>query len=103
MDPLAFAYWLQGFFELRDDRQKGLSERQTQIIEDHLDLVFYKITPNRNDPKPTKQPTYCSKTDNMKSSDGWEKEYEKWANEPTEPTNVVDFEFPGPTLLVATC
>lgn len=42
-----FTYWLQGFFEISED--KTLSEKQVLIIKDHLALVFDKQTPNRNE------------------------------------------------------
>jgi len=45
MTPEAFAYWLQGFFELSQSNQ--LSETQVQVIRDHLQLVFNKQTPDR--------------------------------------------------------
>ena len=38
-----FTYWLQGFMETAEP--KKLNEKQTQIIKDHLALVF-KVTPN---------------------------------------------------------
>ena len=47
MTSEAFTYWLKGFFEL--ENPKKLNEKQTLIIKDHLDLVFDKVTPNRND------------------------------------------------------
>lgn len=40
-----FAYWLQGYFEISGS--SSLSDTQVQIIKDHLDLVFKKVTPNR--------------------------------------------------------
>lgn len=40
-----FAYWLQGYFEI--ENPKSLNEEQTQVIKDHLDLVFTKVTPKR--------------------------------------------------------
>lgn len=46
MDTTAFCYWLHGFFEISDSNI--LSETQVKIIKDHLDLVFNKVTPNRN-------------------------------------------------------
>jgi hypothetical protein len=46
MKPEAFVYWLQGFLEL--ENPKSLTVRQTQIVKDHLALVFHKATPNRN-------------------------------------------------------
>lgn len=39
-----FCFWAQGFFELTD--AKSLDEKQTQILKDHLALVFNKVTPN---------------------------------------------------------
>jgi hypothetical protein len=39
-----FTYWLQGFMEICDP--ETLDERQTQIIKDHLKLVFDKQTPD---------------------------------------------------------
>ena len=43
-----FADWLQGFFELSE--ADSLTEKQVQIIKDHLALVFTKVTPDRSDP-----------------------------------------------------
>jgi hypothetical protein len=39
-----FTYWLQGFIETADP--KFIDERQTQIIKEHLKLVFNKVTPS---------------------------------------------------------
>ena len=47
MSPDSFCYWLNGFFEISD--QKELTPQQVQIIKDHLDLVFKKVTPIYND------------------------------------------------------
>ena len=46
MNERDFAYWLQGFLELRES-DDGLSERQVRIIRDHIELVFNKVTPER--------------------------------------------------------
>jgi hypothetical protein len=40
-----FTYWLQGFMEICNP--ETLDENQTQIIKDHLKLVFDKKTPDR--------------------------------------------------------
>jgi hypothetical protein len=40
-----FTYWLQGFMEVANPTT--LDEKQTQIIKDHLALVFDKQTPDR--------------------------------------------------------
>lgn len=45
MTPEQFTYWLQGFMEVADPNK--LDEKQTQIIKDHLALVFDKQTPDR--------------------------------------------------------
>lgn len=52
MNSTEFAYWLQGFLELRED-DKPLTSKQVQIIKDHLALVFDKVTPDRK-VEPTK-------------------------------------------------
>ena len=46
MDPISFTYWLKGFFEISD--AKTVDEKQVQIIKDHLNSVFNKVTPDRN-------------------------------------------------------
>jgi len=40
-----FTYWLQGFMEMANP--ESLDTTQTQIIKDHLKLVFDKQTPDR--------------------------------------------------------
>lgn len=45
MDSEKFTYWLKGYFEISDSN--NLSPTQVQIIRDHLDLVFTKVTPER--------------------------------------------------------
>lgn len=48
MNEREFCYWLKGYFEIADP--KGLTEDQERIlktIKDHLDLVFFKVTPDR--------------------------------------------------------
>lgn len=47
-----FCYWLQGFLEIREvDEELGphgsITANQAQVIQDHLQLVFKKVTPNR--------------------------------------------------------
>jgi hypothetical protein len=44
VSPQDFAYWLQGYAEFHE----GLpSEKQWQMIKDHLQTVFNKVTPDR--------------------------------------------------------
>lgn len=54
MTPEQFVYWLQGFLELSES--PALSETQTQIVKDHLNLVFTKVTPDRKDEPPMAWP-----------------------------------------------
>lgn len=46
MNESTFVYWLQGFVEIANT--DTISEKQWQIIKDHLKLVFDKKTPDRN-------------------------------------------------------
>lgn len=43
MTPQDFCYWFQGFIEIADPKE--LSEKELQVIKDHLALVFKKETP----------------------------------------------------------
>jgi len=45
MTPEQFCYWLQGFNEIRDSEKVGLTEKEWDIIKDHLKIVFDKQTP----------------------------------------------------------
>jgi hypothetical protein len=58
--PEQFAYWLQGFFELRaaDPAMAGkpLSAEQEKMIQDHLATVFVKVTPDYVPPFPDTVP-----------------------------------------------
>lgn len=44
MTPENFCYWLQGYFELTESR--FFSQTQTNILKNHLGLVFNKVTPD---------------------------------------------------------
>ena len=46
MDATQFAYWLQGYSEITQGQVP--TPAQWQIIQDHLKLVFTKITPDRS-------------------------------------------------------
>jgi hypothetical protein len=48
MTEREFCYWLQGLFELKKtiDHRDGASAETMKMIEDHLALVFKKVTPN---------------------------------------------------------
>jgi hypothetical protein len=56
MKPENFIIWLRGYIEL-DGRIP--SPRQWQIIQDHLNLVFDKKTPDRKNTEAPKEATYC--------------------------------------------
>jgi hypothetical protein len=45
MDPLHFAYWLRGYTEVTNGQMPDAT--QWRIIQDHLNEVFTKVTPNR--------------------------------------------------------
>ena len=47
MTPEQFVYWLQGFNEIRDKNAVGLSEHQWEVVREHLQTVFHKVTPDR--------------------------------------------------------
>ena len=76
-----FVYWLQGFMETADP--KTINETQTQIIKDHLDLVFNKVTPDRKShvegkkkvKEDTKQTVFIGDID--LSKDNWFKHLQK--------------------------
>lgn len=44
MTPEQFAYWLQGFVEIRDSRP---TTREWDVIKHHLSTIFNKVTPNK--------------------------------------------------------
>jgi ABC-type histidine transport system ATPase subunit len=43
VNPESFCYWLQGFLEMSPDL-KTLDEKQLQMLREHLQLVFLKMT-----------------------------------------------------------
>lgn len=48
MNAESFCYWLKGSIELGNITK--FDELQVQIIQDHLNLVFNKVTPNYQSP-----------------------------------------------------
>jgi hypothetical protein len=54
MTPENFTSWLQGFVEISN--AQFLGRKQTQILKDHLNLVFTKVTPDRNGIKSVDNP-----------------------------------------------
>ena len=55
LTPEQFCFWLQGFMEMQDPKE--LDCTQTQIIKDHLNEVFDKVTPDR---KGAGLPHFCN-------------------------------------------
>ena len=53
MSPEQFAYWLQGYSEVHG---RAPTEAEWKIIQDHLQLVFCKVTPAY--PSVPEYPTY---------------------------------------------
>lgn len=54
MTPENFCYWLQGWFELNQtiDHRNGATPETLQVMQDHLALVFNKVTPERDQETP---------------------------------------------------
>lgn len=48
MDALHFAYWLRGYTEITNGAYPNAT--QWQVIQDHLNEVFVKVTPDRVSP-----------------------------------------------------
>jgi len=50
MTPENFCYWLQGYFEINggkgETNKYELTRSQVNMIQEHLKLVFHKVTPN---------------------------------------------------------
>ena len=45
MEPINFVYWLQGYLEISGG--KPLNAEQVKIVQDHIELVLEKKTPDR--------------------------------------------------------
>ncbi len=46
-----FCYWLQGHFEMQGDHKAPMSERQVDLVRQHLALVFiHEIDPSAGPP-----------------------------------------------------
>lgn len=43
MNERDFCYWLQGYMEISGNKE--LTAEQLKIVQDHLNLVFQKVTP----------------------------------------------------------
>ncbi|SRR3990167_3048198 len=86
MNERDFLYWLQGFLEISGT--KTLDENQIQIIKDHLNVVFEKITPDykvldRLPPPPQTPPVRIMKdgdTSSVKSVNKTDLDYDKIRN-----------------------
>jgi hypothetical protein len=65
MTPQNFCYWLQGYFELTNG--SNLSEEQVNLIKEHLQLTFNKVT--LGVVGGTTGCSYTTPTDNIGTSD----------------------------------
>ena len=61
MTSTNFAFWLNGYFELSQGKITGLSEKQIQIIKNHLNLVFETV----KTPDQTKDISFCTWLNNF--------------------------------------
>lgn len=64
MTPEQFCYWLQGYFEIGHIDTDMMNATQIQVVKEHLNLVFQKVTPDRVGivgipAYKTPQPAYC--------------------------------------------
>lgn len=66
MNEKEFIMWLHGFLEISE--ATTLNERQLQIVKDHLDTFFTKVTPERK-----------------QEDDDWFKQIEKYKQKPYNP------------------
>lgn len=81
-----FTYWLQGFMETADP--ETIDAKQTQIIKDHLALVFTKETPSYSEEKP--------KQEGIVKADDW---YKKILEENNLPIGIMPSRMRGPIYL----
>jgi len=63
MSPENFCFWLQGYFEISG--RNDLTPAQTDIIKDHLSLVFNKETPDRKIKPGWNAPPYAGEDGGM--------------------------------------
>ena len=69
MDSKSFVFWLQGFFELSEPNTP-LTDKQVEIIKNHLKLVFlHEIDPSYSD-DPTVQQIFQNIHDGKPALDG---------------------------------
>ena len=67
MNTIDFCYWLQGFFEISG--AKELTEEQTEIVKNHLNLAFkHEIDPLRESETTTPK-VVLNKTHNPSKND----------------------------------
>ena len=96
MSPETFTYWLQGFVEIANT--DTISEKQWQIIKDHLKLVFDKKTPDRNDSLLKQITPTTPNTDWKRVSDLIGKDLE-WYKDFKPPYTITCSTFPAKTAI----
>jgi hypothetical protein len=104
MTPDQFCYWLQGMFEITNTKQ--LSETQTKIIKEHLQLVFTKVTPDHDKDLLTEQEESELEEALKKLQDEIDKKYEPY--KPYQPYYIPDWDEkytgnPPPVLPTVIC
>lgn len=66
----SFTYWLQGYVELTGGKRPTAAQWAT--IQDHLKLVFTKVTPDRIKPmRSPRPPVYCTPVRSLPSKGGY--------------------------------
>ena len=72
-----FAIWLHGFLEISNAEE--INKEQTQIIKDHLALLFDKKTPDRSNKKEEDSTAYLKKlVEEMEKKKPKDTEYPKY-------------------------
>lgn len=52
MDSISFVFWLQGALEVSPEMlEKGMTPEQVKTVQDHINLVIKKVTPDRFEEK----------------------------------------------------
>lgn len=67
MNYKQFAIWLHGFLEISN--AESIDQTQTQIIKDHLALLFEKKTPDRSEEEFFNNPTRYPRHDSFEGID----------------------------------
>lgn len=85
MTEKEFVIWLHGFLEI--SQAKTLDEKQLQVIKDHLETFFIKITPDRENKNNHKEDPWSEKIKQLEElvKEQQKESYSKWPIYPTIP------------------